>query len=37
MKIRGDLVEASKSKTEGGTGVVRKFWEWNKEQIKLYL
>jgi retinol dehydrogenase 12 len=37
MKIRADLVEASKALTEGGTGVARRFWEWNEEQTKAYL
>ncbi|KAE9365733.1 NAD(P)-binding protein [Stipitochalara longipes BDJ] len=37
MKIRGDLVEASKAKTDGGTGIARSFWEWNEEQVKPYL
>jgi hypothetical protein len=37
MKIRKDLLEASKTKAEGGTGLAEKFWEWNEEQIKAYL
>ncbi len=37
MGIRGDLVEASKLVTEGGTGIARAFWEWNEEQIESYL
>jgi retinol dehydrogenase-12 len=37
MSIRGDLVQASKASTEGGTGIARAFWEWNEEQIKSYL
>jgi retinol dehydrogenase-12 len=37
MSIRGDLVQASKSVTEGGTGIARAFWEWNEEQIRSYL
>jgi hypothetical protein len=37
MGIRKDLVEASKSEAEGGTGVAQKFWEWNEQQIKPYL
>ncbi|KAF2117441.1 hypothetical protein BDV96DRAFT_26117 [Lophiotrema nucula] len=35
--IRKDLIEASKSEKEGGSGVARKFWEWNEEQIKAFL
>jgi len=34
MKIRTDLAQASKAKTEGGTGIARSFWEWSKEQVK---
>ncbi len=37
MKIRGDLIEASKAKTEGGTGIAREFWDWNEEQVKSFL
>ncbi|PMD26405.1 short-chain dehydrogenase [Hyaloscypha hepaticicola] len=37
MSIRGDLVLASKSVTEGGTGIARAFWEWSEEQIRSYL
>jgi len=37
MKIRSDLVEASKSKAEGGTGIAEQFWDWNEEQVKSYL
>ena len=36
MKICGDLVAASKAKTEGGTGIARSFWEWNEERVKPY-
>jgi retinol dehydrogenase-12 len=32
MSIRGDLVQASKVITEGGTGIARAFWEWNDER-----
>ncbi|TQS33788.1 hypothetical protein Golomagni_05855 [Golovinomyces magnicellulatus] len=31
--IRPDLVQATKSKTEGGTGIAKEFWEWNEKQI----
>ena len=37
MKIRKDLIEGSKSKTEGGTGIARDFWQWNEEQVKPFL
>jgi retinol dehydrogenase-12 len=37
MKIRPDLLEASKDVDEGGTGIAKKFWEWTEEQIKPYL
>ena len=37
MKIRGNLAEASKAKTEDGTGIARSFWEWNEEQVKSFL
>jgi hypothetical protein len=37
VKIRGDLVTASKTKKQGGTGIARSFWESNEEQVKPYL
>ena len=37
MDIRKDLVGASKTEEEGGTGVAKKFWEWTEGQIKPYL
>jgi retinol dehydrogenase-12 len=37
MDIRKDLLAASKTEAEGGTGVAQKFWEWNEEQIRPYL
>jgi len=37
MNIRKDLVQASKSKAEGGTAVGEQFWQWNEEQVKPYL
>jgi retinol dehydrogenase 12 len=37
MDIRKDLLEASKTVTEGGTGLAQKFWEWNEKQIMPYL
>lgn len=33
---RPDLVQGSKSKAEGGTGIAEKFWEWSEEQVKPY-
>jgi retinol dehydrogenase-12 len=37
LSIRPDLVEASKTEAEGGTGLAERFWEWNEEQIKPYI
>ena len=37
MAIRDDLVAASKTEAEGGTGIAAKFWEWNEDQIKSFL
>jgi retinol dehydrogenase-12 len=37
MPIRADLVAASKSEAEGGTGLAQKFWKWTEEQTKPYL
>jgi retinol dehydrogenase-12 len=37
MDIRKDLIEASKTKAEGGSGVAEAFWEWSEEQVKPYL
>lgn len=36
LPIRGDLVNATKTEAEGGTGGTYKFWEWNEEQVKPY-
>ncbi|KAL7892325.1 short-chain dehydrogenase [Trichoderma sp. SZMC 28014] len=33
---RPDLVQGSKSKAEGGTGIAERFWEWSEEQVKPY-
>ncbi|KAH8821782.1 hypothetical protein F5884DRAFT_102404 [Xylogone sp. PMI_703] len=35
--IRQDLVESTKTKEEGGTGVGFEFWEWCEEQIRPYI
>ncbi|KAG8165625.1 hypothetical protein KVR01_004177 [Diaporthe batatas] len=35
--LRPDLLNATKSAAEGGTGGVRKFWDWCEEQVKAYL
>ncbi len=37
MRIRKDLKDATKPKEEGGLGTAKAFWEWNEEQVKLYL
>ncbi|KAI3337194.1 short-chain dehydrogenase [Xylariaceae sp. AK1471] len=34
--IRKDLLEGSKPKEEGGTGIAQKFWEWSEEQTRPY-
>ncbi|KAL7935409.1 short-chain dehydrogenase [Trichoderma chlorosporum] len=34
---RRDLVEGSKSKTEGGTGIAERFWDWSEEQVKPFV
>ncbi|KIW94926.1 uncharacterized protein Z519_04905 [Cladophialophora bantiana CBS 173.52] len=35
--IRKDLLDATKSKEEGGNGHAAEFWEWTEEQIKPYV
>ncbi|KAF2129147.1 NAD(P)-binding protein [Dothidotthia symphoricarpi CBS 119687] len=35
--IRDDLMDATKSKAEGGNGHAKEFWDWSEEQIKSYL
>ncbi|KAK7752862.1 short-chain alcohol dehydrogenase [Diatrype stigma] len=35
--IREDLVKATKSVAEGGTGGTEKFWEWNEDQVIAYV
>lgn len=35
--LRTDIVEASKSESEGGTGLAKKWWEWTEDQVKPYL
>ncbi|KAH8819442.1 short-chain dehydrogenase [Xylogone sp. PMI_703] len=37
LPMRKDVVESTKTKEEGGTGVGLKFWEWTEEQITPYL
>jgi NAD(P)-dependent dehydrogenase (short-subunit alcohol dehydrogenase family) len=37
MAIRKDLLAATKSEAEGGTGIARQFWDWTEEQIKQYM
>ncbi|KAI1851794.1 hypothetical protein JX265_013151 [Neoarthrinium moseri] len=34
--IRKDLVDATKTEAEGGTGGASKFWEWCEEQVSPY-
>ncbi|KAI1325341.1 putative estradiol 17 beta-dehydrogenase [Xylariaceae sp. FL0255] len=36
LPLRADLPNAIKSESEGGTGGVKKFWDWNEEQVKDY-
>jgi hypothetical protein len=35
--IRKDLLDATKSKEEGGNGHAAEFWEWSEEQVKPYV
>ncbi|SPO01770.1 related to Oxidoreductase, short-chain dehydrogenase [Cephalotrichum gorgonifer] len=35
--LRADLVAATRTKEEGGSGIGRRFWEWTEEQIKPFL
>ena len=35
--IRKDLLAATKTEAEGGTGKAAKFWEWSEEQVREYL
>lgn len=37
MNIRKDLVSASKTEEEGGTGIAKRFWDWNEEQIRPFM
>ncbi|CAG8953768.1 hypothetical protein HYFRA_00006659 [Hymenoscyphus fraxineus] len=37
LPIRADMLEASKSVAEGGTGNGEKWWEWSEEQVKPFL
>ncbi|TVY83993.1 putative oxidoreductase [Lachnellula suecica] len=37
VPLKADLVESSKSKADGGTGVAAQFWDWSEEQVKPYL
>lgn len=37
MDIRTHLVEATKTKEEGGSGIAEAFWEWNEKQVQSYL
>lgn len=35
--LRPDLVKATQTEAEGGTGGVGKFWDWCEDQVKDYL
>ncbi|ORY02748.1 putative estradiol 17 beta-dehydrogenase [Clohesyomyces aquaticus] len=35
--LRQDLINATKSEAEGGTGGCRKFWDWSENEVKSYL
>ncbi|TQN71544.1 putative oxidoreductase [Colletotrichum shisoi] len=35
--IREDLVQGSKSREEGGTGLAEDFWKWTEQQVEKYL
>ncbi|KAH8895488.1 NAD(P)-binding protein [Thozetella sp. PMI_491] len=35
--IRKDLLAATKTKAEGGSGIAEKFWEWTEDQVRPYL
>lgn len=37
MDIRKDLLAASKTASEGGSGIAERFWNWTEEQIKPYV
>ncbi|KAI1421368.1 hypothetical protein F5Y12DRAFT_35134 [Xylaria sp. FL1777] len=37
MRPRKDLKEATRTRTEGGSGIAREFWEWNEDQIWPFL
>ncbi|RYC55603.1 hypothetical protein CHU98_g10605 [Xylaria longipes] len=37
MQPRKDLKAATKTKAEGGSGIAKKFWEWNEEQIAAFI
>ncbi|KAI2783130.1 NAD(P)-binding protein [Daldinia loculata] len=36
-KISKGMSNASKSKSEGGSGIGEEFWQWSEEQVKKYL
>jgi retinol dehydrogenase-12 len=35
--MRSDLLEASKTKEDGGNGNAKDFWEWSEEQVKAFV
>jgi retinol dehydrogenase 12 len=37
LPIRADLLDATRSKQDGGNGHAAAFWEWSEEQVKPYV
>ncbi len=37
MGIRQDLLDATKTEEEGGTGIGLEFWKWTEEQVKNFV
>jgi retinol dehydrogenase-12 len=35
-KISKEMVDASKTKAEGGSDIARQFWDWTKAQVEPY-
>ncbi|KAI1102528.1 hypothetical protein F4804DRAFT_312796 [Jackrogersella minutella] len=35
-KVSKEMVDASKTIAEGGTGIARQFWAWTEEQVRIY-
>lgn len=36
LPVRRDVYEASKPRTEGGSGIARDFWNWSETQVQKY-